>query len=109
MLCLMMNQLCLSVQKYGVIQEYYKKGKPVFIFIGGEGPGGPDSMRDFQWVNYAKTYNAMMFMVQHRYYGESYPTRWVDSKADKGFAEEQKNTTIINLAACVTKIRVSYN
>lgn len=54
--------------------EYYKTGGPVFIMIGGEGAASASWMHAGAWINYAKTHNALIFMLEHRFYGKSHPT-----------------------------------
>ncbi|ESO86391.1 hypothetical protein LOTGIDRAFT_195134 [Lottia gigantea] len=61
-------------QKYYVNDQYYRKGGPVFLMLGGEGPLGPTWMVDGAWIDYAQAYNAMLFSIEHRYYGKSHPT-----------------------------------
>lgn len=55
--------------------SYYKTGGPVFVMIGGEGPANPAWMSNGAWIDFAKTYNAMCFQLEHRFYGKSHPTR----------------------------------
>ena len=58
--------------------KYYKSGGPVFLSIGGEGPANPVWMENGAWIQYAQEHNAMLFMVEHRYYGQTHPT-WYGS------------------------------
>lgn len=80
------------MQKYWVNNQFYKKGGPVFIQIGGEGPtsrhwidineGVPDYLKN------AKKFGAMAVQLEHRYYGDTWPTadtstpnlRWLSSR-----------------------------
>ena len=55
--------------------KFYSKGGPVLLSIGGEGKANPIWMEDGAWVQYAHYHKAMMFMVEHRYYGDTHPTR----------------------------------
>lgn len=55
--------------------DHYKEGGPVFLQIGGEGEASAHWMVSGAWVDYAKTYNALMFQLEHRFYGKSHPTR----------------------------------
>lgn len=32
-----------------------------------------------QWTEYAKSYNAACFLLEHRFYGKSRPTKYVSS------------------------------
>ncbi|XP_031831625.1 putative serine protease K12H4.7 [Nomia melanderi] len=61
-------------QRYFVNGDYYKKGGPVFLLIGGEGPASAKWMVEGQWIEYAKEFGALCFQVEHRYYGKSHPT-----------------------------------
>lgn len=65
-------------QRYFVNDEHWKKNGPVFIQIGGEGPADPIWMTEGQWINYAKTYGAICVMVEHRFYGKSHPTEYIN-------------------------------
>lgn len=48
----------------------------MFLQIGGEGTADPIWMTTGAWVTYGKMYNAMLFQVEHRYYGKSHPVRY---------------------------------
>ena len=61
-------------QRYFVNGEYYKKGGPVFLMIGGEGTATAKWMVEGQWIEYAKEFGALCFQVEHRFYGKSHPT-----------------------------------
>ncbi|KAL8619522.1 hypothetical protein ACOMHN_011873 [Nucella lapillus] len=61
-------------QRYFMNDKYYKPGGPVFLSIGGEGPANPIWMENGAWVQYAQEHKAMMFMMEHRYYGKTHPT-----------------------------------
>ena len=51
----------------------------MFVMIGGEGPASPVWMVEGQWVQYyAPMYNAICVQLEHRYYGESHPVKYVD-------------------------------
>jgi hypothetical protein len=63
-------------QRYFVNDEHWKKGGPVFLQIGGEGPADPIWMTEGQWIKYAQTYGAICVMVEHRFYGKSHPTEY---------------------------------
>ncbi|XP_034943552.1 putative serine protease K12H4.7 [Chelonus insularis] len=61
-------------QRYFMNKEYHKNGGPVFLMIGGEGEASPHWMKEGQWIEYAKQYNALCFQLEHRFYGKSRPT-----------------------------------
>ncbi|KAI9293222.1 peptidase S28 [Neoconidiobolus thromboides FSU 785] len=60
-------------QRYFVNDQYYKPGGPVFLFIGGEGE------LEGLWTQYslltisAKKYHGIVYALEHRFYGKSYP------------------------------------
>ena len=55
--------------------QFYEEGGPVFIQIGGEGPGISDHwLTDGAWIEWAKEQKAALFILEHRYYGKSHPT-----------------------------------
>lgn len=59
-------------QRYYVNEEYWKKPDgPVFIFIGGEGELSPYNMMEGHTVEMAQNFGALLFGVEHRFYGES--------------------------------------
>jgi hypothetical protein len=63
--------------------KFYEQDGPIFIYIGGEGPGIDYSrMEDnsLMWQEWAVEHKAAMFMLEHRYYGLSYPPQDDKSK-----------------------------
>ena len=61
-------------QRYYVDSTFWKgEGYPVFLYIGGEGPQSAPSSRLFMWT-LAEQHGALMISLEHRYYGESWPT-----------------------------------
>ncbi|XP_033223403.1 putative serine protease K12H4.7 [Belonocnema kinseyi] len=61
-------------QRYFLNSDYYKPNGPVFVMIGGEGEASAKWMVEGQWIEYAKQFGAMCFLIEHRYYGKSQPT-----------------------------------
>lgn len=59
-----------------MVKDHYEDGGPVFLMIGGEGEASAIWMVNGAWVDYAKKYKALMFQLEHRYYGQSHPTRY---------------------------------
>jgi len=62
-------------QRYWVRDDLYKEGGPVFFQFGGEGPadGYIDS---FYWQTYAAELGALLIVLEHRFYGDSWPTEY---------------------------------
>ncbi|VVC45708.1 Alpha/Beta hydrolase fold,Peptidase S28 [Cinara cedri] len=67
-------------QRYQVNKNHYKKGGPVFLMIGGEGPISTKWMYNGAWIEYANEFHALCFQLEHRYYGKSHPTEDMSSK-----------------------------
>merc|ERR1711983_477966 len=61
-------------QRYWVNLEHYVKKGPAFIMIGGEAEANPSWMKWGQWYKWAEENGAAMFLLEHRYYGQSHPT-----------------------------------
>ncbi|RWS18724.1 putative serine protease K12H4.7-like protein [Leptotrombidium deliense] len=65
-------------QRYFVSDQHFKPGGPVFLQLGGEGTADPVWLSEGQAAtNFAKRYNAYSILLEHRYYGESHPTKFV--------------------------------
>lgn len=62
-------------QRYFVNDSFYKSGGPIFLMIGGEGAAQPTWMIQGAWIHYAQEMNALCFQLEHRFYGESKPTK----------------------------------
>merc|ERR1711962_718096 len=60
-------------QRYWENQEHYTDGGPAFLMIGGEGAANPGWLNYGQWSKWAQQHGAAMFLLEHRYYGESHP------------------------------------
>lgn len=60
-----------------VNDEYFKEGGPIFIYVGGEWTISAGSIRSGHLVDMAEEHNGILFYTEHRYYGQSRPTRLV--------------------------------
>ena len=58
------------------------------IYIGGEGPQGPASPRLFMY-ELAKEHKALMIALEHRFYGESRPTKDLSTKSLQYLTSQQ--------------------
>ncbi|XP_047524948.1 putative serine protease F56F10.1 [Pieris napi] len=68
-------------QRYFVNDSFYNnKTGPIFLMVGGEGPANPMWMTKGAWITYAKKFKALCIMLEHRYYGESHPTKDMSTK-----------------------------
>jgi pimeloyl-ACP methyl ester carboxylesterase len=61
-------------QLYQINNGFYKTGGPIFVMISGEGAAEITWMTYGQWYKNARTYGALMFQLEHRFYGTSHPT-----------------------------------
>merc|ERR1719153_134249 len=61
-------------QRFWVNMDNYVEGGPAFIMIGGEAEASPGWLNYGAWTTWAKENGAGMFLLEHRYYGESKPT-----------------------------------
>jgi hypothetical protein len=63
-------------QRYWINDEFFGgKGSPILVFIGGEGQETCTRLGPRMYAyNLAQEHNALMVNVEHRFYGESYPT-----------------------------------
>ena len=62
-------------QRYFVNSTFHKKGGPIFLMLGGEGPASPVWNVAGAWQMYAKKLNAITIQLEHRFYGKSHPVR----------------------------------
>lgn len=63
-------------QRYFINDTFYTDSTgPVFLMIGGEGPADPRWVAKGTWIDYAKEFGAFCIQLEHRFYGESRPTR----------------------------------
>jgi len=61
-------------QRFWENWEHYRPGGPAFIMIGGEGAASPGWLSYGAWTGWAAEHGAALFLLEHRYYGESRPT-----------------------------------
>ncbi|KAF6021118.1 hypothetical protein EB796_020571 [Bugula neritina] len=76
-------------QRYFINDTFYKPGGPVFLQIGGEGTADPIWMVTGACVDYAEQYSALIFQVEHRYYGKSHPVTDLSTPNLKYLSSEQ--------------------
>ncbi|KAG8322017.1 putative serine protease K12H4.7 [Homalodisca vitripennis] len=93
-------------QRYQVETEYFTEGGPVFIMLGGEGPVYSSDLINSNMVNYAKQYGALMFQIEHRYYGKSHPTSDASTENLIYLTSEQ---ALADIAYFVEGMNVQYN
>ena len=62
-------------QRYFLSKKHYQEGGPTLLMIGGEGAANPAWMGAGSWDEYAKQEGAAMVLLEHRFYGQSRPTK----------------------------------
>uniref|UniRef100_A0A0N4Z9D0 Serine protease K12H4.7 n=1 Tax=Parastrongyloides trichosuri TaxID=131310 RepID=A0A0N4Z9D0_PARTI len=78
-------------QRYWYNKQWYKQGGPIFLMLGGESAENPAWVErgDFEWTTLAKEHGAMVFLIEHRYYGNSRPTSDMETKNMKFLSSRQ--------------------
>lgn len=77
-LLVLLLTMVISFQKYSLNDTFHTPGGPVFIMLGGEGPANAIWLVEGAWITYAAKFGAFCLQLEHRYYGKSHPTPWVD-------------------------------
>jgi poly(3-hydroxybutyrate) depolymerase len=78
-------------------------GAPVFVFIGGEGQESCSRLtsRMYLW-DLAKEHNALLMNVEHRFYGQSYPTKDMSTENLQYLSSQQG---LADLARIITQVK----
>lgn len=93
-------------QRYFVNDTFYKPNGPIFLMIGGEGTANPAWMLQGAWIEYAKKYHAICFLLEHRYYGKSHPTSDLSVDNLQFLSSEQ---ALADLAYFIQYVKHKYN
>eukprot|EP01063_Lacrimia_lanifica_P007146 TRINITY_DN14523_c0_g1_i1.p1 TRINITY_DN14523_c0_g1~~TRINITY_DN14523_c0_g1_i1.p1 ORF type:complete len:546 (+),score=150.30 TRINITY_DN14523_c0_g1_i1:61-1698(+) len=93
-------------QRYYTDETYWcGEGCPVFVYIGGEGPQSAVSADSrLLMSDLAKQHSALLVTVEHRFYGESYPTPDMSDANMQYLSSEQ---ALADLARIVTYIKAA--
>ncbi|KAH7721392.1 ShTK domain-containing protein [Aphelenchoides avenae] len=77
-------------QRFFVNEEHYVRGGPLFLWIYGEGPVEEEVITfENAYQQYVKDHNAALYVLEHRYYGQSIPTRLNDASDFSWLSVEQ--------------------
>ena len=52
---------------------FHTPGGPIFLMLSGEAEASPIWMVEGAWIRYAQMYDAMLVLLEHRFYGFSQP------------------------------------
>ncbi|KAJ9069428.1 Thymus-specific serine protease [Entomophthora muscae] len=77
------------LQRYFVNDKYYRPGGPAFLFIGGESKISSTWVWWGQLAEAAKAHGGIIFALEHRYYGKSFPTKDLSVKNLKFLSSDQ--------------------
>ena len=93
-----------SGQRYWLNKEFFGgKGSPILVFIGGEGQETCTRLSSRMYAyNLAQSHNALMVDVEHRFYGESYPTAGMSTAELSHLSSEQ---ALADLARSIDHIK----
>ncbi|XP_013105186.2 putative serine protease K12H4.7 [Stomoxys calcitrans] len=61
--------------RYLANDEFYEKGGPMFIYVGGEWTISPGAISRGHHYDMAKEHQGYLFYTEHRYYGQSKPVK----------------------------------
>ncbi|XP_022195098.2 putative serine protease K12H4.7 [Nilaparvata lugens] len=76
---------------------------PVFVMIGGESASSGTGMLHGYWLGPAKKYGALLFKLEHRFYGESHPTKDLSVENLKYLTSEQALGDVANFIRSMKK------
>ncbi|XP_063919924.1 putative serine protease K12H4.7 [Zophobas morio] len=95
-------------QRYFSNDQYFDStaGGPVFIMIGGEGEASVSWMTRGSWIDDAEKHGALLFQLEHRYYGKSHPTEDMSTENLRYLTSQQ---ALADLATFITAMNKNYS
>lgn len=93
-------------QRYFVNSEFFKPGGPVFLYIGGEGELSPWELHEGHMAEMGEKLHALMFALEHRFYGASHPTPNLEGQNLRFLNSHQ---ALADLAAFRTRMGTRWN
>ena len=95
-------------QRYWINKENWGgKGYPIFVFIGGEGAEACTRLTSKMYIyELAKEHKALLVDIEHRFYGESYPTEDMSTESLKYLSSTQ---ALADLARLIDHIKIDLN
>ena len=82
--------------------DEYEEGGPALIFIGGEGEANPKWLNFGNWYTIAKENKAAMFLLEHRFYGQSWPTENMSTENLRFLSSRQGLEDLATFMAAMT-------
>jgi len=93
-------------QRYWAGWNYYVDGGPIFILIGGEGEENPGWLNAGSLHDYAKEFQGAMFILEHRYYGQSKP---VENLSVKNLTWLSSHQALADIARFIASMKFEHN
>jgi hypothetical protein len=95
-------------QRYWYNQQWYQNNNIAFLMIGGESAESPTwvSNPDLEWIRIARQQGAMVFELEHRYYGVSQPTSDMTVENMKYLSSKQ---ALADIAAFIPAMNTKFN
>ncbi|XP_030749283.1 putative serine protease F56F10.1 [Sitophilus oryzae] len=94
-------------QRYYVNEDFADQQRKVaFLMIGGEGEATDVWMTNGAWVDYGKNISAVLFQLEHRFYGKSHPTKDLSVENLKYLSSQQ---ALADIATFIVSIGDEYN
>ncbi|KAF7490169.1 Putative serine protease K12H4.7 [Sarcoptes scabiei] len=94
-------------QRFFVNDKFYTKSKndaPVFLQLGGEGEANPVWLKEGQVAtNYGPHFKALLLLLEHRYYGKSFPTSDMTTENLRYLTSEQALQDTANFIEFIKK------
>lgn len=92
-------------QRYWMNKQFWTgPGAPIFVYIGGEGQESCARLTNKMYAfDLAKEHNALLVNVEHRYYGESYPTATMTTENLSKYLSSQQ--ALADLSRIITHIK----
>ncbi|RZF49311.1 hypothetical protein LSTR_LSTR006725 [Laodelphax striatellus] len=97
-------------QRFFRREKYYQEAMsknqtnmPVFVMIGGESASSGKGMLHGYWLEPAKKYGALLFKLEHRFYGESHPTKDLSYDSLKYLTSEEALDELANFIRSMKK------
>ncbi|XP_026759274.3 putative serine protease K12H4.7 [Galleria mellonella] len=84
--------------------DMWKPGKPIYLFMNGEGPASSAFLKTGIMYDLAKETNGAMFLSEHRYYGKSMPLNNSNTENMKYLSSRQALADNAQLLACIKSI-----
>ncbi|XP_067630333.1 thymus-specific serine protease isoform X2 [Eurosta solidaginis] len=92
------------LMRYFLNDRYFQTNGPVFIFVGGEWEITPAYLLTGHMHDIAKQHKGMLYYVEHRYYGQSWPTSDYEAESLQYLSARQ---SLADLAHFIRELRTS--